>query len=806
MARDIRYALRRLLHNPGFSVVVIATLALGIGANTALFSIVNGVLLRPLPYANPDQLVAINHVYGETAQEAAFAVPTYRDIRERLTIFEAFAAGQEWHANLTGMGQPERLVAARTTAQFFPVFGVQPMLGRTFIDGEDQAGRDKVVVLSHAFWQRRFGGDAAVVGGSVLLDGERHEIVGVMPPGFYNFFERRTELWAPLAFRPEQLADTQRTNEFLYAAGRLSSGVPLQRAQADVRAFADGLRRDFPDFYSDRWSVRARALDELATARIRPALLVLAGAVAFVLLIACANIANLLLARGASRTREVAVRAAVGATRTDLVRQLMAESVLLSVAGGVAGLAIAFGAVRLLLAVAPVDLLRADAVRIDGAVLLFTLGTAVLTGIVFGIAPAIHGSRADLHDALKAGARSVSEPHGQWLRRTLVVAEIALALTLLIGAGLLIRSFARLQGVDPGFNPDNLVTFSVALPRAKYDTPVRRAQFFEALRQRLAAIPGVDGVGATSNVPFGQNWSTSSFYVEGYQAPANQPGPWGDTRLITPGFHEAMGIRLRRGRYLTPADREGAERVVVVDDEMVRRYWSDTEPIGKRISFQDPAEGNATWITVVGVVDHTAHEALDAERRVQLYFAHQSLPIARMTFVLRAQGNPMALVGPARREVLAIDPDQPIAQVRLMTDMMDDALGQRKLSLYLLATFAGLALLLSAIGIYGVMSYDVTRRSQELGVRMALGAARSSVLGLVMRHGLALALTGIAIGLAGAWAVTRLLEAQLYGVTRTDPATFAAVAVMLTLVAGIATLIPAVRATRTDPIRALRYE
>ena len=806
MARDIRYALRRLLHNPGFSIGVIATLALGIGANTALFSIVNGVLLRPLPYANPDQLVAINHVYGETAQEAAFAVPTYRDIRERLTIFEAFAAGQEWHANLTGMGQPERLVAARTTAQFFRVFGVQPMLGRTFIDGEDQAGRDKVVVLSHAFWQRRFGGDAAVVGGSVLLDGERHEIVGVMPPGFYNFFERRTELWAPLAFRPEQLADTQRTNEFLYAAGRLSSGVPLQRAQADVRAFADGLRRDFPDFYSDRWSVRARALDELATARIRPALLVLAGAVAFVLLIACANIANLLLARGASRTREVAVRAAVGATRIDLVRQLMAESVLLSVAGGVAGLAIAFGAVRLLLAVVPMDLLRADAVRIDGAVLLFTLGTAVLTGMVFGIAPAIHGSRADLHDALKAGARSVSEPHGQWLRRTLVVAEIALALTLLIGAGLLIRSFARLQGVDPGFNPDNLVTFSVALPRAKYDTPVRRAQFFEALRQRLAAIPGVDGVGATSNVPFGQNWSTSSFYVEGYQAPANQPGPWGDTRLITPGFHEAMGIRLRRGRYLTPADREGAERVVVVDDEMVRRYWSDTEPIGKRISFQDPAEGNATWITVVGVVDHTAHEALDAERRVQLYFAHQSLPIARMTFVLRAQGNPMALVGPARREVLAIDPDQPIAQVRLMTDMMDDALGQRKLSLYLLATFAGLALLLSAIGIYGVMSYDVTRRSQELGVRMALGAARSSVLGLVMRHGLALALTGIAIGLAGAWAVTRLLEAQLYGVTRTDPATFAAVAVMLTLVAGIATLIPAVRATRTDPIRALRYE
>jgi predicted permease len=806
MARDLRYALRRLLHNPAFSIVVVATLALGIGANTALFSIVNGVLLRPLPYSTPDRLVAINHVYGETAQEAAFAAPTYRDIRERLSIFDAFAAGQEWNANLTGMGQPERLVAARTTAQFFQVFGVQPLLGRTFLEGEDLAGRDKVVVLSHAFWQRRFGGDAAVVGGSVLLDGERHEIVGVMPPGFYNFFERRTELWAPLAFRAEQLADNQRTNEYLYAVGRIGAGVPLERAQSDVRAFADGLRRDFPDSYSERWSVRARPLGVLATERIRPALLVLTGAVGFVLLIACANIANLLLARGASRTREVAVRAAVGATRADLIRQLMAESVLLSLAGGTAGLAIAFGAVQLLLAIVPVNLLHVEAIRIDGAVLLFTLVTAVLTGVVFGIAPAIHGSRTDLNDALKAGARSVSEPHGQWLRRVLVVAEVALALTLLIGAGLLIRSFARLQGVEPGFNPDNLVTFSVALPRAKYDTPARRAQFFEALRQRLAAIPGVEGVGATSNVPFGQNWSTSSFYVEGYQAPEGQPGPWGDTRLITPGFHEAMGIRLIRGRYLTSADREGTERVVVVDDEMARRYWPGGDPLGRRISFQDPADGNVNWITVVGVVEHTAHEALDAERRVQLYFAHQSLPIARMTFVMRAQGDPMALVGPARREVLALDPDQPIAMVRLMTDMMDEALGQRKLSLYLLATFAVLALLLAAIGIYGLMSYDVTRRSQELGLRMALGQARSSLLALLMRQGLALVLVGVALGVAGAWSLTRVLEAQLYGVTRTDPTTFAAVAMILIVVAAVATLIPAMRATRVDPMRALRCE
>jgi predicted permease len=807
MTRDIRYALRRLLHNPGFSLVVVVTLALGIGANTALFSIVNGVLLRPLPFDQPDRLVALNHYYADAeGLEAGFAVPTFRDVNERLAIFDAFAVGQAWNANLTGMGQPERLVAARTTAQFFAVFGVPPMLGRTFVAGEDQAGRDKVVVLSHAFWQRRFGGDASVIGGHILLDGERHEIVGVMPAGFYNFFERRTELWAPLSFRAEQFADNLRTNEFLYATGRLSGGVPVARAQADTAMFADALKRDHQDSYSQRWTVRATALNELATRRIRPALLVLAGAVGFVLLIACANIANLLLARGASRRREVALRAAVGATRTDLVRQLLAESVLLALTGGLAGLVIAFGAVHLLLAVVPVDLLRGEAIGIDGSVLLFTLCTAAGTGLVFGIAPAIQGSRADLNDALKDGVRSVSEHRGQWLRRTLVVAEVALALTLLVGAGLLIRSFARLQGVDPGFRPDNLITFSVALPRAKYDTPASRAQFFELLRQRLVTMPGVEAAGATSNVPFGGNWSTSSFYVEGHQTAEGQPGPWGDTRLITPGYHEAMGIRLIKGRCLTPADREGAGRAVVVDDEMVRRYWAGADPIGKRVAFQDPAAGNVDWITVVGVVEHTAHEALDAERRVQLYFAHQSLPIPTMTFVLRTAGDPAALVSAARRAVLALDADQPIAQVRTMTEMMDEALGQRKLSLYLLATFAGLAMVLSAIGIYGVVSYDVTRRSQELGLRMALGAARTAVLTLVMRQGLTLALLGVALGVAGALALTRVLETQLYGVTKTDPATFGVVAALLTAVAAVATLIPAVRATRMDPIQVLKCE
>ena len=808
MTRDVKYAFRRLLHNPGFSLVVVMTLALGIGANTALFSIVNGVLLRPLPYDQPDRLVALNHFYGNLdGLEAGFAVPTYRDIRERMKIFDAFAVGQGWNANLTGMGQPERLLASKTTAEFFKVYGVQPLLGRTFAVGEDQAGKDKVVVLSHGFWQRRFGGDVSVVGRKILLDGEPYDVIGVMPVTFYSFFNRANDLWAPAVFRPEQYSDDSRTNEFLVAAGRLKPAIGIEQAKRDVTAFADGLKRDFPDSYGQQWTIVATSMNEMSTRRIKTALLVLVGAVGFVLLIACANIANLLLARAASRTREVAVRAAVGATRTDLIRQLLAESVLLSVIGAVVGLIIAYGAVRGLVATVPVELLRVEAIQIDGSVLMFTLGIAVVTGLLFGIAPAIHASRTDLHDALKDGARTAGESRGQWLRRTLVVAEVALALTLLVGAGLLIRSFARLQGVNPGFDPDNLVTFSVSLPRAKYTAPEARAAFYATLLQRLQTLPGVDAVGATSNMPFGGNWSTGSFNVEGYQSPEGQPGPWGDQRLVTPGFHEAMKIKLLKGRLIALTDREGVPDVVVVDDEMVRRYWPNSDPIGKRITFSDDmTAADVEWITVIGVVEHTAHEGLDAERRVQLYRPVQQLPILQMTFALRSHSDPTGLVTSARQAVLAIDPDQPIAQVRTMEAMMDEALGQRKLSMYLLGTFAGLALLLSAIGIYGVMSFDVTRRSQEIGVRMALGAARSSVLSLVMKQGVGLALVGVVIGLAGAFALTRVLEAQLFGVTPTDPATFALVAAVLTLVATMATLIPALRAIRLDPVRALRCE
>ena len=564
----MRYAIRRLLHQPGFSAIVILTLALGIGANTAIFSLVNAVLLTPLPYDHPERLVTLDHYYPDLNNlEAGFAVPTYHDIRQQMRDFDAFAVAQNWSVNLTGSGEPERLRGSMATADFFKVFGVPALAGRTFAPGEDTAGRDHVVVLSHGLWQRRFGSDPSVVGRKILLNGEPYDVIGVMPARFTDFFRRPTELWAPVVFKAEQFTDSHRTNEFLAAVGRLKPGITVEQARRDVAAFTARLKHDHPDSYSKQWTILTRSLDEFATARLRPALLVLLGAVGFVLLIACANIANLLLGRSAARTREMAVRAAIGASRQTLIRQLLTESLLLSLVGAAAGLAVAWGAIRALTALAPMDQLRVDAIHVDATVLLYTLGLALVTGLLFGLAPAIQASRADLQHALKDGARTAGDVRGQWVRRVLVVSEMALALTLLVGAGLLVRSFARLQHVDPGFDPTHLATMSVTLPEAKYKTPESKIAFFEAARERIAALPGVVAAGATSTLPFGGSWSTASFNVEGYQPPKGQPSPWGDVRLVTPGFLEALRVRLVKGRFPSPADRADSPPVVVVDEE-----------------------------------------------------------------------------------------------------------------------------------------------------------------------------------------------------------------------------------------------
>jgi putative ABC transport system permease protein len=812
LLQDVRYSLRRLAKSPAFSLIVILTLALGIGANTAIFSAVNAVLLRPLGYADPGRLVTIEHFYPSLGGlKAPVSVPGFRDYQALGRSFESMAVENNWLVNLTGQGEPVRVPGARVTGRFFGTLGVPALLGRGLLPGEDSAGREHVVVLSYGLWQRLFGADRGVVGRALSLNGEQYEVVGVMPEGFRDFFNRDVDLWAPLVFQPEQLADDRRTNEFLSLTARLRPGVPLEQAASEMRSLAEQLRQRYPDTYAADWSLLTTPLSQRSAGDVRPALLVLLGAVGFVLLIACANVANLLLARAAARAKEIAVRTALGVSRDRLVRQLLTESVLLSLAGGVLGLVLAYWGVRSVVAANPGRLPRADEIGIDAPVMIFTLCVSLLTGVLFGLAPAVHASSADLHGVLKEGGRAnVGDRAGQGLRRTLVVAEVALALTLLTGAGLLVKSFARLQGVDPGFEPDHLLTFNLALPAARYPADSQQAAFFEQVLPAIARLPGVRTAGATSVIPFGGNWSTGSFEVEGYQPPPRQPGPWGDIRLVTPGFFETLRVPLRAGRVIGDEDRTGTRRVAVVDDELVRRYWPSQDPIGKRITFGPPpgvADTSAReWIEVVGVVGHTKHEGLDAEARVQVYLPYRQQPRPFMTVAVRTAGEPAAYANQMRRAVQTIDPDQPIANVRTMDELISRSVGQRRLSMLLLSLFSGIALVLASVGIYGLMSYSVAQRSRELGVRIALGAARADVLRLVLRQGMSLAVTGIAVGVVAAFALTRLIDSQLYGVRATDPATFVGVAALLGLTALVANLVPALRATRVDPAVVLREE
>ncbi len=810
LLQDLRYSFRRLIKSPGFSLIVVTTLALGIGANSAIFSAVNAILLRPLPYPEPSRLVTINHYYPTLNDlKAPISAPGFRDYQQRTRSFASMAVESNWNANLTGVGDPVRLQGSRVTGRLFETLGVPALIGRTVQPGEDSTGRDHVVVLSYGLWQRMFGGQRSIVGSRLSLNGESYDVIGIMPAEFRDFFSRNAEIWAPLSFTAEQL-NGDRTNEWLNVTARLKPGVTLQGAAAELSALSTQLKQDYPE-YAPSWSLTTEPLSRLASGDIRPALLVLLGAVGFVLLIACANVANLLLARAAGRTREIAVRTAVGATRERLVRQLLTESVMLSLAGGALGLALAWGGLRALLALKGGNLPRADEIGIDGTVMLFTLAISVFTGLLFGLAPALHFSSLDLHGSLKEGTRgATSEGSTHAVRRALVVAELALALTLLTGAGLLVKSFGRLQNVDPGFDPDNLLTFNIALPTTRYRTDTAQIAFFDAALPRLAQVPGVKAIGATSVVPFGGAWTTSSIEIEGYQTPRGEPGPWGDRREVSAGFFEAMRIPLRQGRTLTEDDRAGTRRVAVIDDEFVRRYWPHENPIGKRFTFGPPAGAADTssreWIEIVGVVGHTKHEGLAAEPRIQYYLPYRQEGRPGLTVVARTTGDPERYVTALRGVVRSVDPDQPISMVRTMDELLEQSVGQRKLSMLLLSLFSGIALLLASVGIYGVMSYSVAQRSREIGVRIALGAERRDVLRMVLRQGMRLALAGVGLGLIAALVLTRVIASQLYEVRPTDPTTFVLVASLLTAVALAANLIPALRATRVDPAVVLRDE
>lgn len=806
--QNLKYAFRRLRKSPGFATVVILTLALGIGANTAIFSVINTVLLRPLPYKNPDELATVFHFYPSLNNlEAPVSAPGFRDYRDRAGLFVSAAVESGWGPTVTGLGEPERLNGTRVSGDWFATLGVPTLLGRPLRKDEDAVGNEKVVVLSYGLWQRLYGGDSSVVRGKkITLNGESFEIVGVMPRNFKDFWNPTSVIWTPLALPESNFTDNRRTNEFLNFIGRYKPGMTAEKAAPLLTSFANQLKKDFPNNYGSTWTLTTRSLNEQATGRIKFMMFVLVGAVAFVLLIACANVANLMLVRAASRQKEVVIRTALGAQRSQLIMQLLTESVVLSMIGGALGLLLAFVGVRALVAISPTTLPRSDEIGIDPIVMAFTFAVSMVTGLLFGLVPALHASRADLQETLKEGRGSSATRSSHGVRSALVVTQVALALTLLTGAGLLVQSLIRLTQVDTGFKPEHLLTFNIALPTATYRSDTSFRQYFDQTIPRIEAVPGVKAVGTTSVAPFSGNWSTGSFSVEGYTPAPNQPGPWGDVRSVTPGFFDAIGTRLIKGRTFNSGDIAGGVRVAVVDEEFVKRFWPTQDPIGRRITFGRITDTTSSWIQIVGVIAHTKHEALDAPSRIQLYLPYSQSSGRNATVIVRTAGDPIAMTAAVREAVQSVDKDMPLARVQSMEVMIASSTAQRRLMAVFIFSFSIVALVLASIGIYGVMSYAVAQRSQELGIRMALGAARSKVLTLVMRQGMALAILGVAIGVLGSLFLTLLIKDQLFQIPPRDPGTFALVALTLTAVAILATMVPALRATRVDPVKALRNE
>jgi putative ABC transport system permease protein len=806
---DLTHATRRLTRAPGFTAIATLTLALGIGANTAIFSLVKAVVLQPLPYEDPGSLAMIwgrNQDRGETTWLSG---PEIWDYQADTTTFTRMAAYTTTAANLTSGLEPERVWAGIVTPNLFNALGVRAHAGRTFSAGDSVPAIANDVVLGHGLWTRRFGARTDIIGQTIQLNGTTRTVIGVMPAAFklpMDFAgERPTEMWVPFDVKLQ----TSTGDHSWLGVGRLQPGVTPERAYSRLRALEQKWVGE------NRWSqdnVGTRAalpIADLVLGDVRSTMWVLLGAVGFILLIACANVANLTLARSDDRHREVAVRAALGATRSRIMRQLLAESMVLSTVGAALGVALAFVGLRLMIAIHPAGIPRVEDVRIDVAVLAFTLGLAVVTGLLFGLAPALDLSRPDLNRSLKEGGRTGSVGVGrQRFRDALAVSQMGFSVVLLIGAVLLVRSFTGLRRVDLGFKPKGALTLRVVTPAASYAGAPEIINFHRTLRQRLGELPGVTQVGATRILPLSGTIGDWSIQLE-YRQAAPRENPNGDWQVVTPGYFETMGIKLVRGRFFSEADNENAPVVAVVNEAMAKKYWPDREPIGQRFrigSQQQP------WITIVGISGHVQHNAVTETPRTEMYVSHAQWAAAGasaprgMTFVVRTAGDPMALVGYARTLVRSMDPNLPLSDVRSLERVTDDALSQARFAAQLLALFAMLALTLAAIGIYGVIALLVTRRRQEIGIRMALGARPGMILGMVVRRGMGLAAVGVVVGLAGAALLTRAINELLYGVTRFDPFTFATVPALLATVALLACLIPAGRAATMDPVTALREE
>ncbi|HST53143.1 MAG TPA: ABC transporter permease [Pyrinomonadaceae bacterium] len=809
LIQDLRYGLRALSKSPGFTVVAVLALALGVGANSAIFSVVNAVLLRPLPFPEEGQLLRLGEgTRGQALPERGeFSFPDYRDVRAQAQTLSHVAVFLNSGTVLRGDGlDEEQVYGADVTPEYFAVLGTQPELGRVLTDDDNHQNAD-AVVISHGLWQRRFGGRRDVIGQPLKMGGSTMTVVGVMPAGYeYPFRATRQDFWEPLDDRPDP-AREQRDNHSYNVIARTKPGVTVEQANADLDTISRRLEQQYPDSNTTVLAAGAPMRDDV-TRDVRPALLILLGAVLFVLLIACANVANLTLARATTRRKEIAVRTALGASRWRIVRQLLVESLLLSLAGGAAGLLLAMWGADVLVAAGPADIPRVEQVGLDARVVAFTFLVSALTGVLFGLVPALTASKAELTGALKEGARGTTEGlRRNRLRSLLVVSEVALSLVLLIGAGLLIRSFVRLLQTDPGFDASRVVALDIPLGRQQYGTPEKQAAFFDQLVERVRRLPGVEAVGVVNNVPLGHQIDELAFNIGG-----RQPFPPGDqaqahATIVSPGYFDALRIPLREGRAFSQHDGANTPRVMLVSEALARKYFAGERAVGQRLVVEHDAPlGNVTY-EIVGVVGDARRRSLEEAAEPEFYVLNDQLPQRRLNLVVRTSASdPASLTGALRGAVAELDKGQIIWQTRTLDQLVSASVARRRFNMTLLGVFAAVALLLAALGIYGVMAYSVTRRTHEVGVRMALGAQRGDVLRMIVGQGMTLACAGVAVGLAAAFAVTRVLSGLLYGVTATDPLTYAGLALLLAAIAFVSCYLPARRATKVDPMVALRYE